>query len=70
MRLSLATLFLLFIPCHISGQGITKHGLNTSSGSDFVNKNGKTVNIPSLSRYGQELFMVNVATSSISFRHQ
>ncbi len=65
MRLSLVTLLLIFISCHVSGQGITRHGLNSSSGSDFVNKNGKTVNIPSLSRYGQELFMATVTTSSV-----
>ena len=66
MRPLLVTLLFIFISCHVSGQGITKHGLNSSTGSDFVNKNGKTVNIPSLSRYGQELFMVNVTTSSVA----
>jgi len=66
MRLPLVTLLFILISCQVSGQGITKHGLNSSTASDFVNKNGKVVNIPSLSRYGQELFMVSITTSSVT----
>lgn len=62
MRLSLFILISAVFCSHISGQGITKHGQNTTTGTDFVNKSGKIAVVPSLTRYGQELI---VAQSSL-----
>ena len=56
MRLFFFILFNVFISCLLSAQGVTKSGQNTTTGINFVNKNGKIVNYQALTRYGQELF--------------
>jgi len=69
MRLSLIILTFMVITCQISAQGVTRQGRNTTSDTDFVTKNGKIVDIPALSRYGQELLIrvpVNLVTAPVT----
>ena len=69
MRLSLIILTFMVITWQISAQGVTRQGRNTTSDTDFVTKNGKIVDIPALSRYGEELLIrvpVNLVTASIT----
>ncbi|GEM_PF-1127369 len=59
----------MVITWQISAQGVTRQGRNTTSDTDFVTKNGKIVDIPALSRYGEELLIrvpVNLVTASIT----
>ena len=55
MRLSIFIFFNIFISYLLSAQGLTKNGQYTTTGTDFVNINGKVVNIQSLSKYGKVL---------------
>jgi uncharacterized protein (TIGR02145 family) len=66
MRLSLIILFSATIYYNISAQGVTKNGQNTTTGTDFVNKRGKILAVPALSRYGQELIFVTLTTTTVS----
>lgn len=64
MRLLLFILFNVIITCSLSSQGVTRSGRNTSTGDYFINKNGRTGDIPSLSRYGRQLFAQSVTTTA------
>jgi uncharacterized protein (TIGR02145 family) len=66
MKLPIISLVFIIIPLQISGQGITKHGRSAAEAPDFVNRNGKLINMPSLNRYGQELFKVTVTTFPVT----
>lgn len=66
MRLSLIILFNLIVTCSLSAQGVTRTGRNTTTGDYFINKNGRTVDIPSLSRFGSELFVTSLTTSAVT----
>ncbi len=68
MRLSLFILISAVFCSHISGQWVTKHGQNSTTGTDFVNKRGKISDVPSLSRYGQELKLATITTTAVSSR--
>jgi hypothetical protein len=50
----------------ISAQGLTKSGQNTATVTNFVNKNGKILNSPALTRYGQELFTISISTATVT----
>ena len=64
MRLSLFILFNVIVTCSLSAQGVTRTGRNTTTGDYFINKNGRTVDIPSLTRFGSELFAPSVTTAA------
>ncbi|MFZ2338454.1 MAG: hypothetical protein WAW07_01880 [Bacteroidales bacterium] len=66
MRLSLVILFNLIVACSLSAQGVTKTGRSTTTGDYFINKNGRTVDIPSLSRFGSELFAPSLTTAAVT----
>ena len=63
MRLILFILFNVFLSCILSAQAVTKSGQNTTTGINFVNKNGQIINYQGLSKYGQELVPGAVSTS-------
>lgn len=66
MRFSLFILFYIFVSCSLSAQGVTRNGRSTSTGDYFINKNGRTGDIPSLSRFGSELFAPSVTTAAVT----
>jgi len=66
MRLLFFILFSAVISYPLSAQGVTKSGQNTATGINFVNKNGKIVNSPALTRYGQELFTISISTAAVT----
>ena len=45
--------FITLLTFNLSAQGLTKYGESTSSGSNFLNKNGKVVGSPALNKNGQ-----------------
>ena len=49
MRLLFFILLNVFISCLLSAQGVEKSGQNTTTGINFVNKNGETELIPKFS---------------------
>ncbi len=65
MRLLFFVLFYLFVSCTLSAQGLTKNGQNTATGINFVNKNGKIVIYPALTKNGQELFTISISTTAV-----
>lgn len=66
MRLSLFILLNIIVTCSLSAQGVTRTGRSTATGDYFINKNGRTGDIPSLSRFGSELFAPSVTTSAVT----
>jgi len=64
MRLLLFIFINLIFTCSLSAQGVTRTGRNTTTGDYFINKNGRTVDIPSLTRFGSELFAPSVTTAA------
>ena len=66
MRLLFFILLNVFITCLLSGQGVTKNGQSTSTGTNFVDKTGKIVSTPALSKYGQELIQGSITTAAVS----
>lgn len=66
MRLLFFILFSVVISYPISAQGLTKSGQNTATVTNFVNKNGKILNSPALTRYGQELFTISISTATVT----
>jgi hypothetical protein len=66
MRFSLIILVYLIATCSLSAQGVTRTGRNTTNGDYFINKNGRTVDIPSLSRFGSELFVTSLTTTAVT----
>lgn len=56
MRLFFLILFNISFSYFLSAQGLTRNGQYTSTGTNFVNKNGRISGTPVLSKYGQELF--------------
>ena len=66
MRLLLSILFSVFIYFPLSAQGVTKSGQNSTTGINFVNKYGKIVNYPALTKYGQELFTLSISTTAVT----
>jgi hypothetical protein len=63
MRLFFFVLFNVFLSCLLSSQALTKSGQNTSTGTTYVNKNGKIVNYQALTKYGQELGPGSITTT-------
>ncbi len=66
MRLSLIILLNLIVACSLSAQGVTRTGRSTSTGDYFINKNGRTGNIQSLSRFGREILVQSVTTTTVT----
>ena len=66
IRVLLFILVNVFIYFPLSGQGVTKSGQNSTTGINFVNKYGRILNYPGLSRYGQELFTLSIYTTAAS----
>jgi hypothetical protein len=66
MRFWLSILFINVFLGLLSAQGVTKRGQNTSTATDFVNKNGKISDNQGLSRYGQELYPGSISTFAVS----
>ncbi len=66
MRVLLFILFNVFIYFPLSGQGVTRSGQNSTTGINFVNKFGRILNYPALTRYGHELFTFSISTTSVS----
>lgn len=66
MRLSLIILLNLIVTCSLSAQGVTRTGRSTSTGDYFINKNGRTGDIPSLSRFGREILVQSVTTTTVT----
>jgi uncharacterized protein (TIGR02145 family) len=66
MKILQLLLLSVIICVNLSGQGVTKNGQNSTSGSNFVNKHGKIVNVPALTIYGQELFLATVSTTQVT----
>ena len=66
MRLYLFILFNVIVTCSLSAQGVTRTGNNVVTSDYFINKNGRTGDIPFLSRYGRELFTQSIATTAVT----
>lgn len=66
MRFLLFIVFNAVLTCFISAQGVTRSGRNATTGTDFVNKYGRTGTVPALSRYGMEIVAAAISTTSVS----
>ena len=68
MRSLLLILLSAILTCSVSAQGVTRSGRNTTTGTDFVNKFGRTVSVPALSRYGMVIVAapVTVTTAGVT----
>lgn len=62
----LIILFVVFIRNDLSAQGITKNGQSTNSSPDFVNRNGKIVEVQNINKNGCILSLATLTTTSIS----
>lgn len=66
MKIFLIIFFCVVTPFGISAQGITQYGENTNSSTDFVNKNGATVNVSELGTTGQIIVLASISTVPVS----